>query len=269
MNRLFLIFILAGANFCCIHNVMAKTALPGIAPDDVLGSVGYYRWRYDDFIQRHPQFIETDPERIPDYYLDYGEKYAIRFTDELYPRLSNEGKRWLIKARLNLQLMIEARCQSDIEGFARLEENPQAFRSFAFGTHPIAYMDAGLSALPLSDLIKIGLTPDLRDILTKDGCSQVISISGKLGKDYLKKVFLFIRHTSELVCHAVRNGQIAEVEQVVGFIEGLSPAEKRMVFLITGNCRQFRQEIQFKLSHKEGSPGWEKLLERIRRLLGY
>jgi len=266
MKKLFLIFILIGANLCCIHPVIAKTALPKIAPDNVLGSVGYYRWRYDDFVQRHPQFVEPDTKHIPDYYLDYGEKYAIRFTDELYPKLSSQGKKWLVKARLNLQLMIEKRCQSDIEGFARLEENPQAFRSFAFDTHPIAYMDAGLSLLPLSDLIKIGLTPDLRDILTKDGCSQVILISGKLGKDYLKKVFKFVRNTSELVCNAVRNGQVTEVEQVVSFIEGLSPAEKKLVFLITRHYRQFRQEIQFKLSHKEGSQRWEKLLERMSQL---
>ncbi|EKD82557.1 MAG: hypothetical protein ACD_39C01218G0003 [uncultured bacterium] len=266
MKKLFLILILIGANLCCIHAVTAKTALPSIAPDGVVGTVSYYRWRYNDFIQRHPQFVEPDPKNIPDYYLDYGEKYAIRFTDELYPELSNREQKWLIIARLNLQLIIENRCQSNPEAFARLEENPRAFRRFAFDTHPIAYMDAGLSGLPLSDLIKIGLTPDLRDILTKNGSLQVISISGKLGKDYLKRVFRFIRRTSELVCNAVRNGQLAEAEQVVSFIEGLSPAEKKVVFLITGNCRQFRQEIQFKLGHKEGSQKWEKLLERISRL---
>ena len=39
----------------------------------------------------------------PDYYMNYGDKYARRFTEELSPNLSERGQQWLVDARANLQ----------------------------------------------------------------------------------------------------------------------------------------------------------------------
>ena len=47
-----------------------------------VGDVTYYRARNDDFIRRNPG------RTPPDYYLEYGDKYAHRFTDDLLVRFS-------------------------------------------------------------------------------------------------------------------------------------------------------------------------------------
>lgn len=133
---------------------------------DSIGTLEYYRQRHDDFVSRNPG---VEP---PDYYMDYGDKYARRFTEELYPNLSERGQEWLVDARRGLQERIEARRAEDPAAFAELERNPDAFRRFAYDTHPDAYLDAGLASLPPRDLIQIPLTPDRRDLLSADGIRQ-------------------------------------------------------------------------------------------------
>lgn len=113
----------------------------------------------------------------PDYYLCYGYKYAMRFTNELFPELSPRGKTWLITARLNLQLAIEQRLLRDPEEFAALERSPDDFRDFCFGSHAVAYLDAGLANLPLGDLALIGTTPDIGDLFTTAGMAQVVEVA--------------------------------------------------------------------------------------------
>ncbi|MBI5369261.1 MAG: hypothetical protein HZA54_19650 [Planctomycetes bacterium] len=124
----------------------------------------------------------------PDYYLDYGEKYALRFTHELRPLLSDTGRAWLDRARLNLQTAIENERRRDPEAFARLEEDPDAFRRFAYDTHADAYWRAGLADLPIMDLIRIGTTPDLRDLFTEAGLGQVVDIAGRMAQEYYDRV---------------------------------------------------------------------------------
>lgn len=153
---------------------------PSPTPPGVLGSLDYYRWRYNDFMKRHPNLKEPDPEHIPDYYLGYGEKYVLRFSNELRPKLSDKGKLWLDRTRMNLQLTIENLCKNDPEGFRRLEEDPKAFRKFAFDAHPDAYWKAGLYDLPIADLIQIGATPDFADSLGKEGRAQIMDIMGRM-----------------------------------------------------------------------------------------
>ena len=45
-------------------------------PKALLGSVDYYKWRYNDFIKQNPG------KKAPSYYLNYGNKYIQRFTNE-------------------------------------------------------------------------------------------------------------------------------------------------------------------------------------------
>jgi hypothetical protein len=44
-----------------------------------------------------------------------------------------------------------------------LELGDEVFQSFAFKTHPLAYLDAGLADLPISDLIRIASQPNIQE----------------------------------------------------------------------------------------------------------
>lgn len=57
-----------------------------------------------------------------------------------------------------------------------LEINNEIFRSFAYATHPAAYIDAGLKYLPLNDLIELGISPDFKDLIRDEEINQVIDI---------------------------------------------------------------------------------------------
>lgn len=141
------------------------------APASVLGTVDYYRWRAADFARRHPG------QPVPDYYLGYGDKYIHRFTDETAPKLSAKGQVWLDKARLNLQTAIEGELRRDPVAFDKLEQQPRKFTRFAYGTHPNAYLKAGISGLPVRDLVAIGGTPDPKDLLTCMGLTQMAIVA--------------------------------------------------------------------------------------------
>lgn len=152
----------------------ARAEAGAIDPDspadltDQIGSLDYYRMRADDFRERNP---DMEP---PDYYMNYGDKYARRFTEELSPNLSERGQQWLVDARANLQEAMEARRAEDPAAFAELERDPEAFRRFAYDTHPTAYRDAGLAELRPSDLVQIPLTPDRQDLVSGPGLRQVV-----------------------------------------------------------------------------------------------
>ncbi len=141
------------------------SALPAAVP--ALGEMDYYQRRIADFKRRHPDLP------VPTYYSRYASKYIDRFTYEIGPTLSPAGQAWVARARKNLQVAMEKKRAADPAAFDRLERNDEAFRQFAFSTHPAAYLDAGLGKLPLSDLIKIGAGPDLEDILNPAGLEQV------------------------------------------------------------------------------------------------
>lgn len=144
---------------------------PRPAPLWMLGRPGYYRWRVEEFRQRHPG------QKPPDYYLFYGEKYAERFSRETGPKLSPDGQKWLEKARYLLQKAIEDRIALDPAGFERMERDSKAFRAFAYQTHAKAYLDAGLADLSIDDWMQIGRTPDLLDMLSEEAVIQVVDVA--------------------------------------------------------------------------------------------
>ncbi len=131
------------------------------------GGLDYYRCRADDVERRRPG---APP---PSYYLGYGDRYARRFTEESRALLSPEGRRWLDRTRLALQVAMEARRAADPAAFAALETDEARFLDFAYATHPDAYLASGLERLPLRDLVVIATTPDAQDILTPRGLAQV------------------------------------------------------------------------------------------------
>lgn len=134
------------------------------------GQLDYYRCRAEDFVTREP---EREP---PDYYLDYGDRYVRRFSEETRPLLSPAGQRWLDRVRRKLQEAIEELRDSDPLGFALLELEPERFADFAFETHPEAYLEAALAELPLRDLILIGSTPDAQDLFSQRARAQIARV---------------------------------------------------------------------------------------------
>jgi len=144
------------------------------APEPVKpGTPDYYQQRYNDFVARNPGVTP------PDYYLGYGQKYYNRLMS-LDADLSSEGRAWRDKTALALQQAIENKRASDPEGFAELERNPEAFRKFAFSTHPAAYVNSGLYDLPVQDILVIASTPDIKDVLSQEGIHQSLITIGKL-----------------------------------------------------------------------------------------
>lgn len=143
--------------------------LPGL-----IGNVNYYKERNADYLSRHG----APPP--PDYYLSYGDKYARRFTTVLRPKLSGDGQRWLDKTFVLLQSAMEGRLVKNRKAYDALEMDASAFRSFAYGTHPDAYLGGGLSTLGPADLFQIASTPDLGDLATLDGVSQILETGVRL-----------------------------------------------------------------------------------------
>ena len=155
------------------------------APPGIIGTPAYYQWRYDDFIARNPNQI------TPDYYLNYGLKYAQRFQNETSNRLSSQGKKWIAEVMTNLQTLMGIRLiQPD---GATLERNARALHHFAFASHVEAYWNengtAPLYDLPFSDLLKILFTPDFRDLIRPKSLWQITTIVCKLSRYRFAQLF--------------------------------------------------------------------------------
>ncbi|PTL84673.1 hypothetical protein [Vitiosangium sp. GDMCC 1.1324] len=138
------------------------------------GTKDYYRKRYDDFVRRNPGMTP------PAYYLEYGQKYCDRFSSLGPKDLTPQGLEWRDRTLKALQESIETKRMEDPVGFAQLERDPEAFKKFAYDAHPDAYVNSGLYKLPAQDLMKIGTTPDLKDLFTKDGLRQVAVALSKM-----------------------------------------------------------------------------------------
>lgn len=149
--------------------------LPTPAPESILGGNDYYQWRDNDFnvLQTLMDDIWSWQPSSPEYYLGYGDKYIQRFSNETNQKLSTAGQEWLGEARINLQMAIEEKLKTD----PQIELDNSSFTTFAFDSHVPAYENAGLFALPISDLVQIGLTPDFSDLLSTDGLRQVKQVA--------------------------------------------------------------------------------------------
>ena len=132
------------------------------------GNLEYYQLKVDQFNANNENYGSSPP----DYYLNYGDKYIKRFNNDLKPNLSKSGQEWVDKTTVNLQKEIEKALKND----PTIENDNERFNQMAFDSHPKAYLDSGLLELPLSDKMKIALTPDLEDIITRTGMKQVGAI---------------------------------------------------------------------------------------------
>ncbi|AOR68829.1 hypothetical protein BBJ41_15580 [Burkholderia stabilis] len=137
--------------------------------------------RHGNFMMRH---IGCG-HKPPDYYVSYGYYYCSDYGTNLYPTLTIKGKKWLDSARWWLQKYIEIGLYQNMQGNKiaiksakpgngklamqvkryelELDKDGDTFKTFAFVTHPLAYLDGGLAGLPVSDLVKIGRRPNIEE----------------------------------------------------------------------------------------------------------
>lgn len=83
-------------------------------------------------------------------------------------------------ASVLLQRAFERYITSDPHGLAKLEKDSEAFRKWAFDTHPDAYLDAGLVNLAWRDRITNAMTPDISDLVPWSGFTQVVKTGTRL-----------------------------------------------------------------------------------------
>jgi len=135
--------------------------------------------RHGNFMMRHVG-CEHKP---PSYYVSYGYYYCSTYGAKLKPRLSEEGKVWLDNARWYLQRNLESGLKQNMAGDTikitsekpgngdvtmsvpkyELELDDDTFKTFAFKTHPLAYLDGGLAELPIWDLARIAMEPNIQE----------------------------------------------------------------------------------------------------------
>ncbi len=161
----------------------AKPVTP--APKNVLGSIDYYQFRQSDFHKRYGK-----NKKAPTYYMSYGDKYAKRFSSDLYPKLSSQGQSWLTKTRYFLQILME-------DGLANnpaMELDDNSFTDFAFNTHPEAYIQGGLLELGFEDKLEIVLTPDFQDLGSSRGGKQMRTIMKRQTEYYQDNPDVLLNH---------------------------------------------------------------------------
>lgn len=189
------------------------------SPGDLSSLVGghdYYMARALDFRRRHPEM------RAPDYYTEYGDKYVHRYSNELAPKLSPTGKKWVGDTRARLQHAIENKRREDPEAFDRMEQDPTAFREFAFSTHPDAYLKAGLKHLPLKDKARVAVTPDLKDLIRPSGLRQAArTLGGLVSEKTAMDPFASMNWVPSNFAGRVQSpGQIMQASQVTPALAG-------------------------------------------------
>ena len=137
--------------------------------------INYYQDRYNDFVARNPG------KTSPAYYLSYGDKYLNRFLRDTKSKLSQKGKMWINEVAMNLQKTMESRLSK--EDGDEFEMMP-AFQVFAIDSHYDAYINNGgvvpIVDLPVTDLVQIALTPDIKDILNPQFIPPVVKVVGYL-----------------------------------------------------------------------------------------
>lgn len=166
---------------------------------------------------------------IPDLTTSYGYKYCVAFGCLLRSRLSEKGQGWIDKTLFNLQDYMDKGLVNKswipekhkrfnrkyklndktmrYNFYSKLEINADKFKEFAFATHPDAYINAGLSKLPLTDLIRIVITPDFAEwkdldtieqawIVLKNMIEDIVSVEIGEYLDKLDKTVLNIGKTA-------------------------------------------------------------------------
>ncbi len=124
--------------------------------------------------------IRNKTNKIPEYYIEYGNKYMFKFKYETKNLLSSQGKDWSDKTLRYLHQAMESELQ---KSKVDMENDSWKLKNFAYETHPKAYIDAGLFDLSKEDWFRIVKTPDFADLSTPSGLEQII----KVGWEFIKQ----------------------------------------------------------------------------------
>lgn len=145
---------------------------PGDQPTwvkDELGKTEYYERRAKDFEERNPG------RKAPDYYREYGDKYAKRF-DALKPELSEQGQQWLEKTKDLLQFKMESGLRSGQWD----ESKPEELKQKAYDSHSEAYLEAGLAELPQEDIDKVIKVVDRMDMIAPKALRESLEVEATM-----------------------------------------------------------------------------------------
>ncbi len=167
---------------------------PTIYPEERLGAIGYYQFRYEDYSIRSGLTREKKDDNVPGYYLGYGDKYVKRFTFETNQNLSDDGQQWLVETRKGLQRLMEEKLKDKKEINWGIEKNSDAFQDFAIKSHVGAYIEAGVLELDFLDKAYILTTPDAKDLLSKSGLQQTAIIAKRQAQHYVSNPGTLLGH---------------------------------------------------------------------------
>jgi hypothetical protein len=159
-----------------------------------VGTPEWYDFRVADHLRRGGR---TD-DKTTGYYLDYGKKYGLRFSEVEYPKLTDAGKRWCEAVGVCLHVALEMEILADAAKYARLERENDGWglRALAYDTHADGYVAAGVARLPPADLAIIFSTPDLVDLVSPSGIWQAFETAPSVVKEELKKLLGSQRDTA-------------------------------------------------------------------------
>jgi len=164
------------------------TNVPPIDPTP--GSCEYYKKRQESFLKRFKKCKGCGNYSPPDYYMNYGYKYCTEFQEVTYAQLSPDGQKWLTRTLEDLQKIMEKKLAEGVKDengkLQPISEcNNQAMRKMAFDSHVPAYDPHEMADLPISDLLKIGTTPDMEEWGSLDTWDQAVDVGVDVGKDWL------------------------------------------------------------------------------------
>lgn len=140
-------------------------------------SADYFRQRADDFARRNPDAV------APELYQGQGQRSLEKLSSLGAKDLQPAGLAWRDRAVKGLQDAVEQKRAADPAGFAQLERDPEAFKKFTSEALSQACVQAGVLNLSAQDQVKLATTPELRDLLGKEGVKQIASKIGKLSSD--------------------------------------------------------------------------------------
>jgi hypothetical protein len=137
-------------------------------------SADYFRQRADDFSRRNPGAA------VPELYQGQGQKSLEKLSSLGAKDLQPAGLAWRDRAVKSLQDAVELKRAADPAAFAQLEKDPEAFKKFATDALTEACVHSGVLNLPAQDQVKLATTPELRELLGKDGVKQIADTIGRL-----------------------------------------------------------------------------------------
>ena len=172
----------------------------------------------------------------PGYYVSYGYYYCSNYGKYLLPQLSDKGKAWLASARWFLQHYLEQGLQQNMRGDTisirgkkpnsggcemnvpqyALELDDDTFKTYAFKTHPLAYLDGGLAGLGPVDMYYILKQPNAQEWGDLRTFSQAFDSGVGVGKQYVDNTVEYAKKAGDAVNEHV-------IDPVAQAIEKLMP----------------------------------------------